>query len=228
MSEEATGARADAPPIATDAPDVVETPLEEAAPPVPIDPPPVAQPSPPEPPTDPSPGTDAVPPEGDASAAEEGAAASVQLVYRDHQFTDADVADVLRIQAHIRRQQAIVVAEQRRQERKAEAARRAALPPIELPDEASCGYYAADPRAVAMAKQQQRNTAANGRPGASGPKKHSANLGALQVAMRSGGGPAPGVDYSKLTLKLNEKVITAETKTMQMVYTRMLKTKSWL
>lgn len=127
----------------------------------------------------------------------ETARADVVAEWNGHYFSQADVNDVIKIQAVYRRQEAQRRAKERREEREARIrlARAAPIEPIVMPE-----MPAADGSDEAAA------TAAAGR-GASG-----AQHGALG-----------NVDFSRVTIN----TMSADTKGMQKMYTRMLKSKMW-
>jgi hypothetical protein len=125
-------------------------------------------------------------------------------------FTQADLEDVVKIQSIIRGRQARALAEENRRSREEESRRRANLPPVPMPDDTECGFVvdAFKPRAAPpgymFLTEQRRN-----RDGHSSSNLHPCFA---------------KVDYSKLMIE----EMSADTRGMQKVYTRMLKTKGWL
>lgn len=116
-------------------------------------------------------------------------------------MTDAELADVIRIQSLFRGHQGREAAQRKRQEREQAAIARQNLPEITMPDESESGY---------VATVTQPAPATNGSlPQSKKPK-----------------GVFSSVDISTSTLKVNE--LSVDARGVQTVYTRMLKTHNWM
>lgn len=158
-----------------------------------------------------------MPPPPAAAVVDEGRGSQVVHEFAGHRFTQTDLDDVIKIQARFRQQQAKLEAEQRRQDLLAQQAKIVELPPITMPDDSEDGRIPdahIGPGAVALAAAQEA-------------RRHASALELPPGGKRRGATGGVFATVDPRAAKLHVSPMSADTKGMQGVYTRMLKTKQW-